>query len=120
MPAILGCFFLEFLRISIIPSTSLRLRMQPVGSRKVAAGVLLSWSSVASAQAEQLDGLLAGVGERVRDMGVELGDLAGHEFDVVLAEQQAQPAGQHVEPLVLPLRQRSLANPGSRRTVAHR
>ena len=42
----------------------------------------------------------SGIAEPVRDVGVELGDLAGGQDEVVLAEQQAQPAGQHVEPLV--------------------
>ena len=41
-----------------------------------------------------------GVAEPVRHPGVELGDLARPEHEVVLAEQQAEPAGQDVEPLV--------------------
>ena len=43
---------------------------------------------------------LARAAEPVRHAGVELGDLAGAEHEVVVAEDQAHPAGQDVQPLV--------------------
>lgn len=39
----------------------------------------------------------SGVGDAVRDTGVELGDLPGVQDEVVLAEQQAQAAGEDVQ-----------------------
>src|SRR4028119_1697165 len=49
---------------------------------------------------QQLGGPVVGVARPVRGAGVELGDLAGGEDDVGVAEQQPQPARQHVDPLV--------------------
>ena len=51
-------------------------------------------------QAQDLDGLVAGGAEPVRQLGVELGDLARPHRDVTLAEDQPQPPGENVEPLV--------------------
>jgi hypothetical protein len=51
-------------------------------------------------EAEELDWLRVGGAEPVRDAGVELGCFAGREHQVVLAEDDPQPAAQDVEPLV--------------------
>jgi thioredoxin reductase len=51
-------------------------------------------------QAQQLGRIRARAGEPVRDVGVELGGLAGRQDHVVFAENEPQPAGQHVQPLV--------------------
>jgi hypothetical protein len=51
-------------------------------------------------QAEDLDRLVAGRPEPVGHAGVELGDLAGSELDVVVGDDEPQPSGEHVQPLV--------------------
>jgi len=56
--------------------------------------------SLGADQDEQLGGGVGGVGEGVRGVGVELGDLAGGEDVLVVPEQQAQPAVEDVHPLV--------------------
>jgi len=51
-------------------------------------------------QAEHFGGAWPGGAEPVGGAGVELGDLPGGEDHVVVAEEQAQPAGQDVQPVV--------------------
>jgi hypothetical protein len=50
--------------------------------------------------AQQFHRLQARVGDHVRDAGVELGCLAGGEDEVPVAQGEAEPAGDHVEPFV--------------------
>jgi len=47
-----------------------------------------------------LGGLRPGTAEPVRGAGVELGGFPRLHDEVVLAEPQPQPAGQHVHPLI--------------------
>src|SRR5215207_6621295 len=56
--------------------------------------------AVAAVHAEDLDRLVAGRAEPVRQAGVELGDLARLPRDVVLAQDQPHLAREHVEPLI--------------------
>jgi len=56
--------------------------------------------AVASDEAEELDGSGAGGAEPVWGSGVELGDFAGFEDEVLVAEHESEPAGQDVDPVV--------------------
>ena len=51
-------------------------------------------------QAEHLDRLVAGGSEPMGQAGVELRDLAGPHGDVVVGQDQTDPPGEHVQPLV--------------------
>ena len=53
----------------------------------------------AAEDAEHLGRALAGAAEPVRHLGVELGRLADAQDEVLVAEDEPHPAGQHVEPL---------------------
>jgi hypothetical protein len=55
--------------------------------------------ALATEGAENFDGALAGGTEPVGVPGVELGDFAGPECDVVVTEDEAQAAAEHREPL---------------------
>ena len=44
-------------------------------------------------------GLVAGAAEPVRHLGVELGRLSDAEDEILVAEHEAHPTGQDVEPL---------------------
>src|SRR6187551_3567263 len=51
-------------------------------------------------QTQELDPAVIGGTEPVRHPGIELGRLAGREAQVVLADDRAQGAVKHVQPLV--------------------
>ena len=53
-----------------------------------------------SEDAEDLGRFVAGAAEPVRHLGVELRDLARPEHPVLIAENETEPAGQHVDPFV--------------------
>ena len=53
-----------------------------------------------SEQAQELHRIVPGGTEPVRDSGVELGHLALLQDQVVIGDDQPQPTGQHVQPLV--------------------
>src|ERR1700721_2304282 len=72
----------------------------PPGSAGAGAGTHMHPLPLRAVEAEDLGGLGAGVAEPVRGVGVELGHLTGGEDHIMLAEHQANPAGQHVEPFV--------------------
>jgi hypothetical protein len=57
-------------------------------------------AAVLAEQAEDLDGSITGGAEPVRDLRVELGDLAGRHRDVVVTEDQPELAAQDVQPLM--------------------
>ncbi len=51
-------------------------------------------------QAEKLRRIRAGAAEPVRYPGVELGRLAGSQYQIVLAEHQPEPPAEDIQPLV--------------------
>src|SRR5882757_2977229 len=64
------------------------------------AGAHVHALTLRSEDSEDLYRLRARIAEPVRDVAVEFRRLAGLEDEVLVAELQAQPAGQHVEPVV--------------------
>lgn len=56
--------------------------------------------AVASVNTQDLDRLVVRGAEPVRQLRVELGDLAGTHRDVVLAEDQSHPSREHGQPFV--------------------
>ena len=50
-------------------------------------------------QDQELDGLAVGRLQRVREAGVELRGLPRSQLDVVIAEDEPEPAVEHVQPL---------------------
>jgi len=57
----------------------------------------LAWSRE---QAEDLGGPVAGAAEPVRLGGVELHDFSDLDHSIVVTNDQAHPAAEHVDPLV--------------------
>jgi hypothetical protein len=51
-------------------------------------------------EAEELDGFIARGSEPVGETGVELGNLARFQGDVVIGNDQPHSPGQHVQPFV--------------------
>ncbi len=69
-------------------------------SHRLRAGAYVHAFALSSEDAEDLDGMASGVAERVGHPSVELGSFAGSEHEIMLAEDEAEPSGEDIEPLV--------------------
>ena len=77
-----------------------RLRRSRSSAQTRASGADVHPLALGAEQREHLDGVRPGVAEPVRGAGVELDHLAGLEDQVLVAEHEAEPAREDVEPLV--------------------
>ena len=84
---------------SLVSSRAMRHRA-PRSLRSPGAGPHVHALTGTAEDAQHLGRPVAGAAEPVRQLGVELGGLARPEHQVLVAQDQAHPAGQHVEPLV--------------------
>lgn len=64
--------------------------------------------TLAAEQAQHLRGLVTGAAEPMRHPGVELGGLTRAQDQIAITDDEAHPAGEHVQPLV------SVVRPGLR------
>ena len=90
-----------------VPLDLALLALDVIRETRTRAGVTCRWAgrdmgsfALWAVQDEQFGGMRAGVGDAVRDVGVEFGGLAGGEDQIVLTQGEQRPAGQDVEPLV--------------------